>query len=84
VISHPKIGTLICTSISANIERYREKCSFSLSDFSENVAREVERASVDANRAGLEMSTSTRLLDNRDQRVKWKIFEDHDASLRQS
>lgn len=67
------------------IERYREKCSSSLSDFSENVAREIERVSVcttvDANHAGPEMSTLTKLLDNRDQRVKWKIFEDRDTSM---
>lgn len=36
---------------------------------------------VYANRAGPEMSTSTKLLDNRDQRVKWKIFEDRDTSM---
>lgn len=40
--------SVIRTSISASIERHREKCSFSLSDFSENVAREIERASVRA------------------------------------
>lgn len=38
--------SVIHTSISASIERYRERCSSSLSDFSENVAREIERASV--------------------------------------
>lgn len=34
-----------------------------------------------ANRMRLEMSTSTKLLDNRDQRVKWEIFEDRDTSM---
>lgn len=70
------------TSVSASIGQHRGK--YFTSDFLENVAREIERAAYTSGgcqSTGHEMSTSSELLDNGDRRVKWKIFEDRDASM---